>query len=67
MGYGQIKFYHHYFDRDIVASSWYKYQATGKLFYKIIAKNRLVRLLIIKPLSAILGVAGLTSRVSVYA
>ncbi|MDD5738611.1 MAG: class I SAM-dependent methyltransferase [Candidatus Pacebacteria bacterium] len=67
IGYDQIKFYHHYFDRDIVASANYKYQATGKLFYKLLSENKSVRLLIIRPLSVILGVMGLTSRVSVYA
>lgn len=67
LGYGEIKFYHHFFDRDIIASAHYKYQDTKNIFYKIIAYNKAVRFLAIKPFVFLLSLLNRTSRITVHA
>lgn len=67
LGYKDIKFYHQFFDRDIVASSQYKYQDTNCLFYKIIGFNKIVRFLLLKPFVFLLSLLNKTSRVTIYA
>jgi len=67
IGFSHIKFYHHYFDRDIVASSQYKYQATKSFFYKILGYNKIIRFAIIKPFVFLLSLLGKTSRITVVA
>ncbi len=66
-GFQKIKFYHHFFDRDIVASSQYKYQENKSKFYKFLGYSRFARLFIIKPLVFMLALLGKTSRVTIYA
>lgn len=67
LGYKRVKFYHDYFDRDLVASSQYKYQDTGKLFYKVLAYNKIIRFLAVKPFVFLLSFLNQTSRITVYA
>ncbi len=67
LGYRDIRFYFHFFDRDIVASAHYKYQDTKSWFYKIIANNKLVRFLAVKPFVFLLAVFGKSSRVTICA
>lgn len=67
LGYKNIKFYHHFFDRDIVASAQYKYQDTENLFYKIIGYNNTVRFLVVKPFVFLLSLINKTSRITVHA
>ncbi|EKD56836.1 MAG: methyltransferase type 12 [uncultured bacterium] len=62
-----IQFYCHSFERDTVASSNYKYRATKKPLYKIIAKSFLLKKFIIKPCLFLLSFLSLTSRFSVIA
>lgn len=66
-GYREIKFYHHFFDRDIVASAQYKYQDTGKLFYKMVGYNKPIRFLVVKPFVFLLSLISKTSRITVHA
>lgn len=66
-GFLRIKFYHQFFDRDMVASSQYKYQETGKMFYKILGYNKFARFFIIKPLVFLLALLGKTSRITIRA
>jgi SAM-dependent methyltransferase len=61
----QIVFQH--FDRDIVASSSYKYKATNKQIYALISKNKLVRLAVIKPFVFLLSLLQKSSRITVFA
>ena len=63
--FSNIKFYNHYFERDVVASCLYKYLDTKKSIYKIFAHNLLLKKFIIKPLLFILSIMGLTSRFSI--
>jgi len=67
LGYEDIKFYHHFFDRDIVVSAQYKYQDTGKLFYKMIGYNKPIRFLTVKPFVFLLSLISKTSRITVHA
>lgn len=67
LGYRKVKFYHQFFDRDVVTSSQYKYQSTKSAFYKLIAYNKMVRILLIKPLVFFASLVNATSRVTVYA
>lgn len=67
LGYQKIEFYHHSFDRDIVASSHYKYQDTKSVFYKVLAYNKFLRFVAIKPFVLALAFLGRTSRVTVRA
>ncbi len=67
LGYKNIKFYFHYFDRDIVASAQYKYADTNKFIYKFIGYNKFFRKFFIKPFVFITSLLGKTSRVSVFA
>lgn len=67
LGYENIKFYHHFFERDIVASAHYKYKDTKSWFYKIIAYKKTVRIFIVKPFVILLSLFGKTSRITVYA
>jgi len=65
--YNNIFFYFQHEDRDIVASAWYKYEKEWWLLNKILAKNKIVRYLCIKPFIFILSLIGKTSRVTIYA
>ncbi|MDO8524141.1 MAG: class I SAM-dependent methyltransferase [bacterium] len=67
LGYQKIKFYHHFFERDIVASAEYKYQDLGKYWWKVIARNKAIRTFVIKPFVILLSLFGKTSRVTIYA
>lgn len=67
LGYRHIKFYFQYFDRDIVASAYYKYLDSEKWIYKFIAQNKIFRKLIIKPFVLGFSLFRKTSRVTVYA
>jgi len=67
LGYEDIGFYFQYFDRDIVASTGYKYADTGKWLYRLISSNKAFRRLAIKPFVFILSLFGKTSRVSILA
>jgi 2-polyprenyl-3-methyl-5-hydroxy-6-metoxy-1,4-benzoquinol methylase len=67
LGYKDIKFYHHFFDRDIIASAQYKYQDTRKLFYKMIGYNKPIRFLTVKPFVFLLSLINKTSRITVHA
>lgn len=66
-GYKKVKFYHQFFDRDVVASAHYKYQETKGPLYKLIAYNKLLRCLVIRPLVFFASLLHKTSRVTVYA
>ncbi|MEK7103917.1 MAG: class I SAM-dependent methyltransferase [Patescibacteria group bacterium] len=66
-GFAKIKFYHQFFDRDIVVSSQYKYQDTKSQFYKFLGYSRFARIFIIKPFVFILALLGKTSRITVRA
>ena len=65
--YQNIKFVFHHFDRDVVASSYYKYQDRKKLQFRFIAHNKTFRFLVIKPLIFLLSLLNKTSRVTVFA
>lgn len=67
LGYKNIRFYFHYFDRDIVASAGYKYSVTKKYRYKLLSENKFIRYFFVKPLVYVLSLLGRTSRVTVYA
>lgn len=66
-GFQKIHFSFHHFDRDVVASAQYRYDARGSILDKFIATNKLFRILIIKPSVFILSLLGKTSRVTVFA
>ena len=66
-GFAKIKFYHHFFDRDIVVSSQYKYQENKNEIYKFLGHSRFARFFIIKPLVFILALLDKTSRITVMA
>lgn len=63
----KIKFIFHHFDRDVVASAHYKYQDTWQSFYRILAYNKIIRYLLIKPFVFLLSLYRKTSRVTVRA
>lgn len=67
LGYGSIEFHHQFFDRDVVASSGYKYQETDKIIYKILGYNKHIRFFVIRPLVFILALMNKTSRITVRA
>jgi len=67
LGYTKIRFYFHFFDRDIVASAYYKYVDTKKWWWKIVSKNKPMRFLLIKPFVFFLSLINKTSRVTVFA
>ena len=66
IGYNNIKFFHHFFERDFIASAQYKYDENKKLFYKVLASKNM-KIFVIKPLMYILSFFKLTSRISIYA
>ncbi|MFA7209287.1 MAG: class I SAM-dependent methyltransferase [Parcubacteria group bacterium] len=63
----KISYSFHHFDRDIIASSHYKYEETGSRLYKFIAQNKLFRWSAIKPFVLLLSFLGKTSRVTIFA
>jgi SAM-dependent methyltransferase len=65
--FASIKFAFHHFDRDIVASAHYKYTTTNNFFYKIIAYNKFIRWIFIKPLVFTLSIFQKTSRATIFA
>jgi len=65
--YRKIRFVFHRFDRDIVASSHYRYQSVGSPLLKLVAYSRPVRYLIVKPFVFFLSLFGWSSRVTVFA
>lgn len=67
IGYSNIQMYFQYQVRDVVASSYYKYEDTKKPAYKFIAHNKLIRKTLIKPLVFLSSLLQKTSRVTVYA
>ncbi|NQU82933.1 MAG: methyltransferase domain-containing protein [Parcubacteria group bacterium] len=67
LGYKDIKFYHQFFDRDIIASARNKYKDTGVWFYKILGHNKIVRILLVRPFVFLLALFNKTSRITVYA
>jgi 2-polyprenyl-3-methyl-5-hydroxy-6-metoxy-1,4-benzoquinol methylase len=67
LGYQDIRFHFHYFDRDIVASSGFKFIDTRGYFYKLLSQSKIVRVLLIRPFVYMLSLLKKTSRVTVYA
>jgi SAM-dependent methyltransferase len=70
LGYANIKFYFHFFDRDLVASSKYMYMENPSGFNLLLKQtlhNKLFRRFFIKPFVLLLSLLGKTSRITVYA
>lgn len=65
--FSKIEYRFQHFDRDVVASAQYKYDATKNILYRFIANNKPFRFLIIKPLIFIFSLLRKTSRVTVFA
>jgi 2-polyprenyl-3-methyl-5-hydroxy-6-metoxy-1,4-benzoquinol methylase len=65
--FSDINYVFHHFDRDIVASAEYKYQNNHNWVLKQIAKNKLLRWTIIKPLVFVMSLFKKTSRITVFA
>ncbi|OGM89303.1 hypothetical protein A2108_00665 [Candidatus Wolfebacteria bacterium GWA1_42_9] len=53
------------FDRDVIASAFYKHREKGGFLLKIISRSKLLRWILIRPFVFILSLFGLTSRVTV--
>jgi SAM-dependent methyltransferase len=62
-----IRLVYQHVDRDFIASAFYRYREQGRFLDGIISRNKLVRVLLIKPLSLLLSVFSRTSRVTVFA
>ncbi|MFA6136373.1 MAG: class I SAM-dependent methyltransferase [Candidatus Paceibacterota bacterium] len=54
-----------HFDRDVVASAFYKHKEKGGFWLKIVSQNKIVRWVFIKPSVFIMSLFGLTSRITV--
>ena len=65
--FSAISYAFHHFDRDIIASAQYKYDATGSALHRFISRNKFFRTLIIRPVLFILSMLGKTSLVTVFA
>jgi len=67
LGYTKIEIYYQGYDRDLVAGSKNKYTKTGRYIYKLIAYNKPLRKLVLRPLIYVMGWCGQASRISVTA
>ena len=66
-GFSDIHIYYQFFDRDIVASAWYKYIETTNNFYRHLAFNQFFRNFILPFLLIFFSFLGLTSRITIKA
>jgi 2-polyprenyl-3-methyl-5-hydroxy-6-metoxy-1,4-benzoquinol methylase len=65
--YGDIRFYFHFFDRDMAASAQFRYRDRGGALDRLVGENKMVRQFIVKPLVWFLSALHLTSRITVFA